>query len=147
MKRQFSDVKIVSPVPVSISIVAICDISVLVGNEGDCYYFPYKYVDSVEENVQKIASEILSEHVDAMQHFDKWIPVDIRTGARKNIDGISTLEIGYMTILNFVDLPEIKTEGFKWLPVNLDEKKFSVPLCMDHGLLWESLVEMFSLMK
>lgn len=147
MNHQSSNVTVVLPVPVSVSIVVICDIRVLVGRNGDCWYFPYRYVNSVNEDIQKVASQILSWCVYAEQNYEKWLPVDIRTGARKNIDGVSTLDIGYMTILDSLDLPEVRSKELQWMVVNLDDKKFPAKLCMDHNLLWESSIEMLSLIK
>lgn len=147
MNFHCSKVSVVSPVPVSISIVTICDLRVLVNKYGDSYYFPYGYINNVKDNVQKEASNLLRKCINAEQKGDKWLPVDIRTGERENIDGVSTLDIGYMTILDSVDLPNIKFSDMEWVLVNLDEKKFPGKLCMDHDSLWKASVEMFSIMR
>jgi len=139
--------KLVVPVPVTVSIVVICDIRVLVEKKEKMTFFPYDYLHP-GLSTQDLASSILFDITKQHQDPKKWIPVDIRGGKRNvNQDYLeNVLDIGYLTILDSLDLPEIDKETFEWILVNLDEKKFPLSLFSDHTDLWNAAYDMFNLL-
>lgn len=157
MKLHYSDSK---PVPVSLSIVVLCDLRVLVkwsnaqGLDEKCPHFPYGYFggrdgqDShVVRSLDDLGNVILNDALDEYEVSLSWIPVDVRSlVSRSNQDLSYSVDIGYMSILNAPDLPYL-VEGYTWELVNLDEDCFPYELDSDHNNLWEAARNMFNMMK
>lgn len=135
-------------VPVTISIVVICDIRVLVRKHNSKYCFPFKFLEkdflSCQHAASKIANNIM--HVDV--NFEKWLPVDIRSfkSRKQPIMDKYTLDIGYATILDLEDLP-IVGEDYYWQLVNFDDSKFPLDLEEDHSSLWDATNKMIDLIR
>lgn len=140
--------KLIVPIPVTVSIVVICDIRVLVEKRERNTFFPYDYLYP-KIATQDLASSILFDITQSYQEPKKWIPVDIRSArSRANQDYLdNVIDIGYLTILDSVDLPSVDTKKFEWILVNLDKKDFPLELFRDHTELWTAAYDMFNLMK
>ena len=138
---------VICPIPVSISLVVICDIRALVCETEDGYHFPYQYLDG-KVVAQFMATKVLGLYTHVLHPCDNWLPVDIRSrSTRRNIDDQYSLDIGYMTILDEPDLPLLSGDDLKWELVNLDDSSFPLPLLSDHNSLWSAAREMFSIIK
>jgi hypothetical protein len=134
----------VVPVPVTITVVALCDVRVLVRQLGNKIVFPSGYFVPGRETCQERASFILKEALHGFRHSpSKWIPVDIRSKSRINEDGLYTLDIGYMSVLETHDLPFTSGEEYKWQEANLDSGAFPAILGLDHVELWRATSELF----
>ncbi len=140
--------KSITPIPVTVSIVVICDIRVLIEKKERMIFFPYNYLYP-GVSTQYLASSILFEITKSYQEPKKWIPVDIRSARQGlNQDHLnSVIDIGYLTILDSIDLPPVDTKRFDWTLVNLDKKDFPLELFGDHIELWTAAYDMFNLMK
>lgn len=138
-------------VPVSLSVVVICDLRVLARmtiGDNECY-FPTCYFNGQKDGID--ISEKASQYVDTLVTGDyeitNWLPVDVRSKFdRVNSDGKYSLNIGMLAIMDSLDLPLVD-EGCEWLLVNLDEEKFPINLRFDHGALWRAAREMFNIMR
>lgn len=140
--------KIVSPVPVTISSVIICDVKVLVHLKDGLCYFPSDYLHPSVETCQNRASTIVKDILDYSHPVDKWVPVDIRSvGTRRNEDGIFTLDIGYLAVLECHDIPFPLVKEYQWVVVDLDKSEFPVKLSSDHEELWTAAHMMFNIMR
>ncbi len=136
--------KIIKQAPITISIVVICDTRILVKEKDGSFYFPSDYLSPGEEACQECASAILKEITEIDYDINKWVPVDIRSVNRVNEDGFFTVDIGYMTILDYHDLPALNN-NYKWQEVNLDNPDFPIMLSSDYGTLWANSYSTFSL--
>ena len=138
-------------VPVSISVVVICDMRVLV-KSGDLIHFPTCYFGGEKEpceipSIESKADALLSGLVKGEYEVTNWIKVDARSRVgRKNPDGCYSLDIGMLAIMDSVDIP-IQEEGYEWVVVNLDDSHFPTRLCSDHLSLWQASRDMFEIMK
>jgi hypothetical protein len=141
--------KIIIPVPVSVSIVVISDARVLVKKHDIGFHFPFDYFTHSESaTTQDCAAKLLSEITDVVHDGENWLPVDIRSfGVRKNIDNNHSLDIGYMTMLNTLDIPLVDEDEYEWKIVDFDKKTFPVDLLTDHESLWQAAWNMFDIMK
>lgn len=139
------------PVPVSLSVVVICDLRVLARmaiGDSQCY-FPTCYFNGLQDGVDigEKASQYVASLVSGDYKITNWLPVDVRSrNDRVNSDGKYSLNIGMLAIMDSVDLPTVD-EGCEWLLVNLDEEKFPINLRFDHGALWHAAREMFNIMR
>ncbi len=133
-------------IPVSISVFVIADTKVLIMNKGQDFGFPEEYIYSCGLDCEQFATKILSKCLDIKHDSDKWLPVDIRTDMIGEKSLIS-IGIGFMTILNVVDLPMIKNKKYSWVDVNFDEKEFPLKLKNGHDSLWETARLMFDMVR
>lgn len=161
------------PIPVSASVVVLCDLRVLVkwskapGLDTNFPHFPYfyfmgandrdvgkdresfpTYCRSIEGLAEFFVDGII---VDGLTHGLNFLTVDVRsTWGRTNPDDSYSIDVGLMTIYDAPDLPYL-VDGYSWELVNLDENKFPFgfpyELGSDHHDLWESSRNMFDIMR
>ena len=154
-----------NPVPVSLSIVVLCDLRVLIqwtdGESSRVSHFPYCYFGDPNDpatfysksreprkGLEECAFGILNEaFCDGLECEVSWLPVDVRSNwARTNPDMEYSVDIGYLTILNASDLPFLN-DGFTWEIVNLEENRPPCKIASDHSALWDAAKNMFNIMK